>query len=121
LEKIASPAARWWFIGIRWAGAAMVVPFMEELFWRDYLWRTIVAPNNFRLAKVGEMSWTALILVTLLFSSVHVQWITAIGWGLMIGGLLVFTRSLGACILMHGVTNFLLGWYVLQTGEWILW
>jgi len=39
----------------------------------------------------------------------------------MVGGLLVFTRSLGACILMHGVTNFLLGAYVLWTHDWKFW
>jgi len=120
-EKIHSPAARWAFIIIRWAGAALVVPVMEELFWRDYLWRTISAPNNFKLAEVGEPDWKALIIVSLLFSSVHIQWITAIGWGLLVGLLLILTRSLGACIIMHGVTNFLLGWHVLRSGEWILW
>src|SRR5206468_1334855 len=77
-EKIASPQARWAFIAIRWASAALLVPFMEELFWRDYLWRTIAAPNDFKIARVGEINWTSLLIVTALFSSVHVQWITAI-------------------------------------------
>jgi hypothetical protein len=119
--KIASPGARWTFIAIRWGCAALVVPFMEELFWRDWLWRTVAAPNNFRLADVGELNWLSLLLVTGFFCSVHIQWLTAIVWGLMIGGLLIVTRSLGACTIMHAVTNFLLGWYVLRTGEWILW
>jgi uncharacterized protein len=120
-QSIASPSARWSFIGIRWAGAALVVPFMEELFWRDFLWRTIAAPNDFKLAEVGEPNWMALFIVSALFCSVHVQWLTAFVWGLMIGLLLLFTRSLGACIIMHGVTNFLLGCWVLRTGEWSLW
>ncbi len=120
-QQIASPGARWGFIGLRWADAALVVPFMEELFWRDYLWRSISAPSNFKLAEVGEPDWTALLLVTLVFCSVHVQWLTAIVWGLMIGLLLIFTRSLGACIIMHAVTNFLLGAWVLKSGEWKLW
>jgi len=120
-QQIASPAARWSFIAIRWAGAALVVPFMEELFWRDFLWRTIAAPNDFKLAEVGEMNWAALLLVSFLFCTVHVQWLTAVVWGLMIGLLLILTRSLGACIIMHGVTNFLLGLWVLRTGEWALW
>jgi len=120
-QEIASPGARWTFIAIRWASAALVVPVMEELFWRDYLWRTIAAPNDFKLVPVGEPDWKALVLVALLFSSVHIQWITAIVWGLMVGLLLIFTRSLGACIIMHGVTNFLLGLWVLRTGEWSLW
>jgi CAAX prenyl protease-like protein len=120
-KQIVSPAARWSFIAIRWAGASLMVPVMEELFWRDYLWRNIAAPNDFKLAAVGEPDWKALVLVALLFSSVHIQWLTAIVWGLMIGLLLLFTRSLGACIIMHGLTNFLLGLYVLRTGKWEFW
>ena len=117
-----SPLARWSFIAIRWAGASLVVPFMEELFWRDFLWRTIAAPADFKLAKIGEWDrGIPLIFVTLLFCSVHVEWMTAIVWGLMIGGLLIYTRSLGACIVMHAVTNFLLGAYVLISHDWPFW
>ena len=120
-EYFTTPAKAWAFIIIRWAGATLVVPFMEELFWRDYLWRTVAAPNDFKLAKVGEWDLQAFIVVTLFFTSVHPQWITALIWGASIGGLLVWKRSLGACIIMHGVTNFLLGVYTLWTGKWYYW
>ncbi|MDB5330941.1 MAG: prenyl protease-related protein [Phycisphaerales bacterium] len=119
--QIHSDGLRWTFIGIRWAGAFLLVPVMEELFWRDFLWRTIQAPNDFKLAAVGERDWTACLIVAVIFSAVHIQWMTAIVWGLMVGGLLMLTRSLGACILMHAVTNLLLGWYVLKTGDWYFW
>lgn len=114
--------SKWSFIAVRWAGASLVVPFMEELFWRDFLWRTVAAPADFKLAKIGEWDrGIPLIVVTLLFCSVHVEWMTAIVWGLMIGGLLIYTRSLGACIVMHAVTNFLLGAYVLIWHDWRFW
>ncbi|HZL35473.1 MAG TPA: CAAX prenyl protease-related protein [Tepidisphaeraceae bacterium] len=116
-----SQAARWGFIAIRWAGASLLVPVMEELFWRDFLWRTLLAPNDFKLAEVGERDWKVWLMVSVAFCAVHPQWITAIGWGLMIGGLLMYTRSLGACIIMHAATNFLLGLYVLKTGDWYFW
>jgi CAAX prenyl protease-like protein len=122
MAAFSSPSGRLSFIAIRWAGASLVVPFMEELFWRDFLWRTIAAPADFKLAKIGEWeSGIPLILVTLLFCSVHVEWMTAIVWGLMIGGLLIYTRSLGACIVMHATTNFLLGAYVLYSHDWRFW
>jgi uncharacterized protein len=112
----------WSFTAIRWAGASLVVPFMEEYFWRDFLWRTIIAPNDFKLASVGEWDWKAFLLVALIFGAgVHIEWMTAIVWGLMIGLLLAWTKSLGACIVCHGVTNFLLGAYVLHTGQWGFW
>jgi CAAX prenyl protease-like protein len=120
--RIGSPGWRWGFIAVRMAGAVLVVPVMEELFWRDYLWRRIVSPNDFKLASVGEWDWKAFLAVAVLFSVVHGNWwLTAIAWGLMIGGLLAWTRSLGACIVMHAVTNLLLGLYVMRTGKWDLW
>jgi CAAX prenyl protease-like protein len=121
-HAIASPAARWGFIALRWAGASLVVPVMEELFWRDYLWRTLLAPNDFKLAEVGEWDRKVFLIVALAFGAgVHIEWMTAIVWGLMIGLLLVRTRSLGACIIAHAVTNFLLGAYVLYTHDWNFW
>ena len=104
------------------AGAVLVVPVMEELFWRDYLWRRVVAPNDFKLAAVGEWDWKAYLVVSLAFAVVHGNWwATSIVWGLMIGGLLAYTRSLGACIVMHATTNLLLALYVLRTGDWTFW
>lgn len=116
-----SPATIWSFIILRWLGASLVVPVMEELFWRDFLWRSIVAPNDFKLARVGEFDRNALLIVPLFFATVHVQWLTAVVWGLLVALLLLRTKSLGACIIMHGVTNFLLGAYVLYTKEWFFW
>jgi CAAX prenyl protease-like protein len=119
--EIHNPTLRGVFFIFRWLGPTLVVPFMEELFWRDYLWRTIIAPNDFKLARIGEWDRNAFWLIPLFFASVHIQWMTAVVWALMIGLLLVKTRSLGACIIAHGVTNFLLGAYVLWTHDWYFW
>lgn len=123
-----SSGMMWSFIVVRMIGAALVVPVMEELFWRDFVWRTIQSPNDFLLAKVGEPSWQAILGVSLVFATVHGNWwLTSIVWGLMIALLLVYTRSLGACIIAHGVTNLLLGAYVLYRGfltdqpQWWFW
>jgi CAAX prenyl protease-like protein len=114
--------AFWAFVGMRMVGAVLVVPIMEELFWRDYLWRFIIAPNNFKLARVGEWDWKAFLFVAGAFSTVHGHWfLTAIVWGLMVGWLLVYTRSLGACIIAHAVTNLLLALYVLRYHAWGFW
>ena len=73
-------------------------------------------------ANAPGLDWKAYLGVALLFCVVHGNWwLTAIGWGLMIGGLLAWTRSLGACIVMHAVTNLLLGLYVLRYRDWAFW
>src|SRR4051794_5878735 len=117
-----SAAIMWAWIAIRIASASLVVPVMEELFWRDFLWRSIIAPAGFKLAQVGEKNWKAFLIVSIAFATVHGNWwLTAIVWGMLIGGLLMRTKSLGACIVMHGVTNLLLAAYVLYTRDWSFW
>ena len=112
----------WLFIAVRIVGAVLVVPVMEELFWRDFLWRSFIAPNDFKLAEVGEWDWKAYLFVAGAFSLVHGNWwLTAIVWGLMIGALLAWTKSLGACIIAHATTNLLLALYVLHTRDWSFW
>ncbi len=121
-ESFSSPATAWAFIAVRIAGAVLVVPVMEELFWRDFLWRQVLAPNDFKLAEVGERGWSPLLIVSTVFAFVHGNWwLTSIVWALMIGALLVYTKSLGACIIAHAVTNLLLGVYVLRYRDWAFW
>jgi CAAX prenyl protease-like protein len=113
---------KWAFEAVRLFGAVLVVPFMEELFWRDFCWRSIIAPNDFKLAVVGEWDWKAFVIVPLIFAVVHGNWwLTAIVWAFMVGGLLAYTKSLGACIIAHATTNLLLGVYVLYSKQWSLW
>jgi len=117
-----SPAALYAWYAVRIAGAVLVVPVMEELFWRDFLWRTVISPNDFKLAQVGEWDWKAFVIVPLIFAVVHGNWwLTAIGWGFMIGALLAYTKSLGACIIAHATTNLLLGAWVLYSRQWSPW
>ncbi|MEM1011505.1 MAG: CAAX prenyl protease-related protein [Planctomycetota bacterium] len=127
-EQIESPLWLVLFIVVRLLGPVLVVPVMEELFWRDWLWRGIIAPSNYRLAKVGEWDATAFIVTSLAFSVVHPQRLVAVIWGLLVAWLLVKTRSLGAIIWMHAVTNLLLGIWVLSAeplfgleNEWYFW
>jgi CAAX prenyl protease-like protein len=121
-KEFAMPALVYAFIAVRLVGAVLVVPVMEELFWRDFLWRQILAPNDFKLAQVGEWNWAPFVFVSGAFALVHGNWwLTSIVWALMIAALLVYTRSLGACIVAHATTNLLLGFYVLRTHDWAFW
>ena len=121
-KAFSTPKAAWAFILVRMIGAVLIVPVMEELFWRDFLWREIIAPNDFKLAKVGEFEWPAFLIVAGAFAMVHGNWwLTSIVWAAMVGGLLVYTKSLGACIIAHAVTNLLLALYVLKWQDWAFW
>lgn len=131
IENIAEPAGWWVFIAfaiVRFLGPVLVVPVMEELFWRDWLWRSLIAPANWRLAKIGEPELIAWLGTSFAFALVHPQRLVSVIWALLIAWLLMKTRSIGAIIVAHAVTNFLLGVYVLVAtlgfgyeAEWYFW
>ena len=40
-----APAMFWFFAGVRIAGSTLLVPLLEEVFYRSFLYRYILAPN----------------------------------------------------------------------------
>jgi uncharacterized protein len=120
-KEFASPMALYAWYAVRTLGPVLVVPVMEELFWRDFVYRTIAAPNDFKMVEVGHWDKTAFLGTAAAFVLVHPQWLTALCYALLIGWLLVKTKSLGACIVCHAVTNLLLAVYVLAFKQWQYW
>ncbi len=108
------------FIGIRLLGASVVVPIFEELFWRSFLMRYIIKPE-FTTVPVGAFTWPSFLIGAALFGSEHHFWLAGIMAGVLYSLLLYRTRSIWACIVSHGLTNLLLGVYVLSYGNWKFW
>jgi CAAX prenyl protease-like protein len=116
---LGSPAARWAYLCIRVAGPTLVVPVMEELFFRDFLMRALVRGARFEDVPVGTYTPLALFGMAVLFGLNHgSMWPGGLVYGLMMGVLLIRTKSLGACIVAHAVTNLTLYLYVIYTGDW---
>ena len=107
-------------IGFRLAGAALVVPVMEELFWRSFILRYIINPD-FKTVPLGTFSLLSFSVCALLFGLEHFRVIQGILAGMIYAGLVIRQKSLRGCILAHGVTNLGLGIYVLWTGNWHFW
>ena len=101
-------------------GAALVVPVMEELFWRSFLLRYIVH-TNFISVRIGTYTLSSLLIGSVLFGLEHNLVLAGIMAGIAYSLLLYWTKSIYQCILAHGVTNLALGIYVLQTGYWQFW
>lgn len=104
----------------RLAGAVLVVPVMEELFWRSFFLRYIV-DQNFAKVAIGTFTWPSFLIVTLLFGLEHDLFYAGIMAGVAYNLLLYYTRSISHCILAHALTNLLLGGYVLATHRWYFW
>ena len=110
----------WLLVAIRIAGAALVVPVMEELFWRSFLMRWIVAPN-FDSVEPSQLGLKSFIITVLLFGFEHNLWLAGIVAGAAYSVLYMRHRSLWSPILAHAVTNGLLGLWVVRTGNWSYW
>lgn len=107
-------------IAFRLTGASIVVPIMEEIFWRSYIARMIIN-QDFESVKVGTFTWTSFLVTVLLFGLEHQFIIAGLMAGVVYHALLCRTKSIAACIVAHCVTNLLLGCYVLKTKAWLFW
>ncbi len=104
---------------IRVFGAVMVVPVMEELFWRSFVMRWIDA-TDFRAHAAARTSLKAVLLSSLVFGVEHQMWFAGFVAGLVYAWL-YRQGSLWLAIIAHATTNLALGIYVITTGNWKYW
>lgn len=118
-DKLVAPWVFVW-IGFRVLGASVVVPIMEELFWRGFLIRWLIRAD-FQKVAIGTFTWPSFVITSLLFASEHNRWLVGLMAGVVYNLLLYRTKSLYACIIAHGVTNLALAVFVLVTEQWAFW
>ena len=116
----ASGRLDWPLIAFRLAGAAIVVPLMEELFWRSFLMRWIDRPI-FESVDPHTVSLKAVLLSTFVFTLAHTQWLAAVVAGLAYAWIYRHTGKLWTAVAAHAVTNAVLGVWVVYTGNWAFW
>jgi CAAX prenyl protease-like protein len=110
----------WLLVAIRIAGAALVVPVMEELFWRSFLMRWVDAPD-FESVAPSQLTIKSFVITVVLFGVEHNLWLAGIVAGAAYSLLYMRHRNLWSPILAHAVTNGLLGVWVVRTGSWSYW
>jgi CAAX prenyl protease-like protein len=117
---VLSPLARYGFLAVRIVGMVVLVPVMEELFWRSFLIRLVI-DADFTKVPIGKVTPVAGGVSAALFAAAHPEWIPALLTGLAWAWLLWYTKSLMACVFSHSVANLALAAYVLATGDWRFW
>lgn len=110
----------WPLIALRLIGAALVVPVMEELFWRSFLMRWVQNPA-FERVDPQNVGIKAIVLSTFVFTLAHTLWLAAIVAGLAYAWLYRRTGKLWTAVIAHAVTNAMLGVWVIRTGRWDFW
>jgi CAAX prenyl protease-like protein len=109
------------FIVFRVLSSVVNVPVLEELFWRGWLMRWLIA-KDFQKVRLGTYGAQSFWLVAVLFASEHGSyWDVGLITGIIYNWWMIRTRSLGDCIVAHSVTNACLAGYVLYRDQWQYW
>jgi len=113
----AQPAVLW----LRAFRAVVIVPIVEELFWRAWVMRWLIVPD-FLSIPLGTWSARAFWIVAVLFAVEHgALWDAGLVAGILYNWWMVRTKSLGDLILVHAISNACIGIYVVAAGRWEYW
>jgi len=105
----------WSLIVVRIFGMTIIVPPLEEAFYRSMVYRYIVK-YDFTKVALTHFDGVALGLSALLFGFAHFQWLPGILCAVAYQWLVIRRGHLGDAITAHAITNFLLGVYVVWKG-----
>jgi uncharacterized protein len=118
------PAARAVTVFFRFLRAVVVVALVEEIFWRGFLMRFVQNwEGDWWKQPFGRHSWRAFLVVTFGFVAAHGadDRVGAMVYGSLTYLLCVWSKNLGACVVMHAVANLLMCVFIMQTGNLGLW
>lgn len=122
VDEFSDPWIYWGELVMRFLRLVVVVPVLEEVFWRGFLLRYLIDPE-FERVPFGTYARMANAVVALGFMLEHStpDWPAALATGLLYNIAAYRSRSLSTCILAHAVTNALLGAYIMTTRQWGFW
>jgi CAAX prenyl protease-like protein len=121
-DLAASPAGlRFGWLTLRVLAATVTVPIAEELAFRGYLLRRLIA-KDFEAVSFRRFSWLAFVASSAIFGLMHGQrWMA----GSLAGAIFAFTvvrrGRLGNAVVAHATANALLAMEVLVFHRWELW
>ncbi len=113
-------ALAWLFISVRILGSTFVVPPLEEIFYRSFLYRYL-ANNNFLAVPLNRFVPMPFLVTALMFGLAHNEWLAGILCGAAYQWLVLRKGRLGDAMTAHAITNFLLGVWVVWRGAWNFW
>ncbi len=101
------------FLIVHLVGSSIVVPPLEEVFYRSFLYRYLIKPD-FTTVPLGTYQPRAFFVTSAIFGFMHPdRWLAGVICGVAYQWLVVRKNRLGDAMLAHGITNFLLGLWVI--------
>jgi len=120
LQSVPSSWAAGW-LALRLVGYVIAVPVAEELAFRVYATRRLIASDIERV-PVGAFSWPSFVISSALFGAFHgALWAQGVVAGMAFACALYRRRAVGDAVLAHATTNALIATYVFATGRWSVW
>ena len=118
----ANPGLYWATLGLRFLRLVVIVPLVEEIFWRGFLLRYLIS-ERFETVPLGTFSWLSFSAVTLAFCFSHSapDRPAALVCGALYNLVAYRTKSLSSCVLAHALTNLSLGLWIVTTKQWGFW
>jgi uncharacterized protein len=113
-------ALAWLMIGTRLLGSTFIVPPLEEVFYRSFLYR-YVASQNFLSVPLNKFLPWPFLATALVFGFAHNEWLSGIFCGAAFQWLVLRKNRLGDATTAHAITNFLLGAWIVWRGAWHFW
>jgi uncharacterized protein len=110
----------WFFNIVHILGMTFIVPPIEEVFYRSFVYRYIVSPN-FLEVPLNRFKPMAFCGTVLLFGIAHNEWLPGLLCGAAYQWLVLRKNRLGDAMFAHAITNLLLGIYIVRYGAWQLW
>ncbi|HVM46985.1 MAG TPA: CAAX prenyl protease-related protein [Candidatus Acidoferrum sp.] len=117
----AGSAVAWFYVTVHLVGMSVIVPPVEELFYRSFLYRYFVK-LDFQSMPLGRFHALSFVVTSVIFGLMHPdRWVAGIICGLAYQWLVVRKDRLGDAMTAHGLTNLLLGLWILWKGAWTFW
>jgi uncharacterized protein len=113
-------ALAWFFIAVHILGMTFIVPPLEEVFYRSFVYR-YVASQNFLTVPLDKFLPLPFFATALIFGFSHNEWLAGILCGAAFQWLVIRKHRLGDAMTAHAITNFLLGAWIVWRGAWHFW
>ena len=113
-------ALAWFFIVVRTAGSTLVVPPLEEGFYRSFLYRYLWN-KDFLKIPLNKFIPISFLITSVIFASMHQERLAALLCGFAYHGLVLRKNRLGDAMTAHAITNFLLAIWIVWKGAWQFW
>ena len=113
-------ALAWFFIATHILGMTFVVPPLEEVFYRSFLYR-YVARQDFLSVPLNRFLPWPFLATAAVFGLSHNEWLAGILCGTAYQWLVLHKNRLGDAMTAHAITNFLLGTWIVWKHAWHFW